>query len=339
MPEVFLVHRRRKLVRFQSIFVLQLFTCATVLSVRATAKFPTPCLTYNITPHQPPLYGLPPLSLSGLIRVSKGGSSSVGGSYQHGPMIGELNNIVLLAWKNSPMSEDEPGQRVFYSHSTDPTAAPGDRNGWATPTLLFPGLIGYSPHNPTENCSIALWAAPFIILRDRVYATAGTQQICLFPADKTKAASLLLRRVSIYGSSANLNGTATIELGPIFWAGPNGVAPTPCQAHAGVAAGVKNLSAMDSQTQADVASLHQKGNAAIFPTIDTSSCIAIKNEHCCTGMPYTYSVRPDPEMRELCSWMSIDRAVLEWIISPDHLVPTQASLGGTNAVSGAQQHH
>lgn len=257
---------------FLFIFIVTIGLMPQSASQPTNFEFPTPRLSYNITPHHPPLYGLPKLNLSGLVQVSYGGSHSVVGSYQHGPMIGEVNNVVLLSWKNSPISEDEPGQRVFYSHATDPTAAPGTQGGWSTPTLLFPGLLGNTTHESAANCDIALWAAPFVTLRGHVYAAAGTQQICLFPADRTKAESLLLRRITVQNSSTDLtrSTSASVKLGPIFWAGPNGTAPTPCQARAGIAAGVYNLAAMDVETQADVATL-RNGETASFPMSDPSS--------------------------------------------------------------------
>lgn len=34
-------------------------------------------------------------------------------------MIVEMAGRVVVSWKNSPSSEDEPGQRILMAHSTD----------------------------------------------------------------------------------------------------------------------------------------------------------------------------------------------------------------------------
>ena len=59
------------------------------------------------------------------------------GAYNHAAMIDARNGSLFLAWKNSPVDEDTPGQRVLFAQSTD-----GDT--W-TPTdgktnVLFPNV-------------------------------------------------------------------------------------------------------------------------------------------------------------------------------------------------------
>jgi len=71
------------------------------------------------------------------------------GTYNHACMIDAFNGSFLAYWKNSPIDEDQPGQRVLWSFSAD-----GQQ--W-TPTdgknILFPNMS-------TSGNLVALFAEP-----------------------------------------------------------------------------------------------------------------------------------------------------------------------------------
>ena len=91
--------------------------------------------------------------------------------YNHAAMMDWHNGSMFLTWKNSPVDEDTPGQRVLYSQSHDGVA-------W-TPTdgvsnVLFPNMS--STTKPA-----ALFGGPTAILNGKRYASASPHQFCLFP--------------------------------------------------------------------------------------------------------------------------------------------------------------
>lgn len=148
------------------------------------------------------------------------------GTYAMSPMLSYLNGRFLASWKLSPSGEDEPGQRVMHAQSTDGVS-------WTPGGELFPRM------NSTESPRVALFAAPTLWLRGRVYAAATPTQICLYPDQYQDV--LLLRRVHDDGT-----------LGPIFWAAD---AVPPGFAVASAAANVTTASQQDAETRADVATL------------------------------------------------------------------------------------
>ena len=185
--------------------------------------------------------GDPAKPLGGWPRVSNASASmvyratSAVGTYNHAAMLtygGEAGDAPLftLSWKNSPRDEDSPGQRVLYSQSAD-----GEH--W-TPT---DGTNELFPNISSSRAPAALFAGPFAWLSGRLYASASPTQFCLWP--DAYAPVLLLRRVFT---------NATGALGPAFWASPQ---PPPQFAEAARLAGVRNLTEVDAQAQADAAAL------------------------------------------------------------------------------------
>jgi hypothetical protein len=117
------------------------------------------------------------------------------GAYNHGAMIDFHDGNFLLTWKNSPINEDEPGQRILYAQSADGA-------NWTKTdgtNVMFPSVS--SSANPA-----ALFAGPTAVISGRRYATASPHQMCLFPDPYPTIQ--LLRRV----------GTGLpAELGKPFW--------------------------------------------------------------------------------------------------------------------------
>jgi len=126
--------------------------------------------------------GLAPLPKTTATMVFKGIPENVTGqgltgTYQHGAMISYTNQTYLLTWKNSPVDEDEPGQRILYSTSPSATAAGGGGvdggGGWSAARIMFPNIT-------TPNCTAILWGDPHITLNGHLYAAASVMQICLY---------------------------------------------------------------------------------------------------------------------------------------------------------------
>ena len=155
------------------------------------------------------------------------------GTYNHAVMLDWYDSFFLLTWKNSPRDEDEAGQRILYSTSVDGStwSATDGRN------IMFPNIS-------TSATPAALFAGPAAILNGRRYASASPHQFCLFP-DPYKDV-LLLRRID--PPSAN----GSVQLGPVFWAAAS--VPSGFE-EASTLNGIVPLSAMDKQTQDDVAIL------------------------------------------------------------------------------------
>ena len=214
-----------------------------------------------------PLCGYAPLRNTSSAPVYFG--SADGGWYNHAAMLtihrdgggdgggggGGGDFVFTASWKNAPVSEDTPGQRVLYAQSAD-----GLR--WGPARVLFPNMS-------TAASPVAQFAGPFATIGGRLYATATPALIsagdaqgaqwCLWPdgQDPRNCATpdrpgtqpsgiLIMRRL--------LPGSAGQQLGPIFWVGPDGPLPD-VYAAAARANGVLPLSAVDAQTRADVATL------------------------------------------------------------------------------------
>jgi hypothetical protein len=95
------------------------------------------------------------------------------GTYAMSPMIGLVNgNVLLASYKLSPMNEDQPGQKVMWTMSTNGV-------NWTDTTqgtnVLFPSM------NSTQSPDIALFAEPPIVINGRSYAAASPTQFCLYP--------------------------------------------------------------------------------------------------------------------------------------------------------------
>lgn len=185
------------------------------------------------------------------------------GAYNHAAMLDYHNSTFFLTWKNSPVDEDTPGQRILFSYSVD-------GEGWPVTdgtNVLFPNMS--TSANPA-----ALFGGPTAILNGKRYATASPHQFCLFPYPYASSVTstdpgnvLLLRRVDL-----GPNG-APPRLGPIFWA--SATIPQGFEA-ASAREGVVSSSAMDAETRADLAALE---NTAVPPcagedeTLKCEACV------------------------------------------------------------------
>jgi hypothetical protein len=189
------------------------------------------------------------------------------GAYNHAVMMDFHDGNFLLTWKNSPLDEDSPGQRILYSQSID-------GQNWTTTdgnNILFPNMT--SPTTP-----VALFGAPTVILNGRRYASASPQQFCLFPAPVTSP--VLLRQV-ISGP------TIPSELGRLFWLSnsiPKGYE------EASKREGVVALSDMDDQTRADMVLLL---NVSHLPCDEEES---LKCEACLNGCDYKWKMTNDKKL-------------------------------------------
>lgn len=156
-------------------------------------------------------------------------------TYNHAAMLDYQPNAqpsgrILVTWKNGVCCEDKPGQRIMFSQSDDGVHwTPVDGTN-----IMFPNMS-------TSETSVALFAAPPVVINGHMYAAASPIQFCLYP-DQYQT-ELLLRRV--YEDRAG-------HLGQIFWAS-NEIPPGLELASA--LNNVTTLSLMDAQTKADVALL------------------------------------------------------------------------------------
>ena len=200
------------------------------------------------------------------------------GLYNHAAMIDFFDGSFLVAWKNSPEHEDQPGQRILYAQSYDGL-------DW-TPTngsnVLFPNMT--SAANPA-----AMFAGPMVVLNGHRYATASPHQFCLFPYPYLgEGYVLLLRRVS---------GDVPAKLGPVFWANPT--VPAGFE-EATRRNGIVTSSAMDEETRRDLAQLD---NWNQLPCGNANGSSTLKCEACrngCDGflrLPYA-SDTPSPLPQE-----------------------------------------
>lgn len=221
---------------------------------------PLPKLPYWTAPlpdKVKPLFGykkLPNVSDSILYRPE----STAEGMYNHAAMIAYHKGTITVTWKNAPISEDTPGQRVLFSQSSD-------GKSWTKAAPLFPNMS-------TSATAAAQFAGPFAVINGRLYASASPAiiadgdaqgaQFCLWPdgLDPRNCATpddpgsqpsglLQLRAVQPGG------------LGDVFWASQH---PPPAYAAAAAANGVQQLADMDSQTRADVATLVGNGVSTGF---------------------------------------------------------------------------
>ena len=213
--------------------------------------------------------------------------SSVGGFYNHAAMMSFFESRLMLSWKNAPLSEDTPGQRVLFSESSDGLV-------WSRARILFPNVS-------TAMTPAAQFAGPFASINGRLYASATPAiiadgdaqgaQFCLWPdgldprncatPDRpgTEPSGLLMMRQIIPSSMPN--GSAT--LGPVFWAYDD---PPKVLAAAAAANGVVHLHSMDATTRGDIARLTANGVAdAFIPPCDGvgPSSGTLKCEGCVGG--------------------------------------------------------
>lgn len=129
-------------------------------------------------------------------------STPVIGTYNHAVMLAQLDDQMIVMWKNSPTDEvrwsgvafvcwdatqvapqDEPGQRVLFSQSFDAVT-------WSPVTadsILFPSM------NSSQSPRVALFAGPPLTIHGHLYAAASPTQYCLYPDFYQPL--LLLRRV------------------------------------------------------------------------------------------------------------------------------------------------
>ena len=178
------------------------------------------------------------------------------GVYSHGAMLGFHSGYFLASWKNGPMNEDTPGQRVLWSY-----ASASSPLGYITPLVLFPNVSDgsgcatkdHGPYRPGNTAFLSpgcahLFAEPLIELNGRAYLAASLRQYCLYPLDPLMDGGkyLLLRRVTTASS-----GSGTPQLGEMFWAADPGPEWAPTSSRLNIRA----LHQMDSDTQSDIAAL------------------------------------------------------------------------------------
>jgi hypothetical protein len=85
-------------------------------------------------------------------------------------MIYYHHQMITAYWKNGVTSEDQPGQRVLYSQSTDGlTWTPSGGTN-----ILFPNVSTNA--NPAH-----LFAEPSLHINGRLYLAASATQYCLYP--------------------------------------------------------------------------------------------------------------------------------------------------------------
>ena len=201
--------------------------------------------------------------------------------YNHAAMLQYYGGAIHVSWKNAPLKEDTPGQRVLYSFSTDGTT-------WSKPIILFPNM------SSTKTPS-AQFAGPYATINGHLYASATPAviadgdaqgaQFCLWPdgleprncATPDRPGSqpkdlLMMRRILGNGI-----------FGHVFWVYEN----FPKEyTEASKANGIKTLDEMDQSTQDDIQHLlgNGVGNSFTPPceTTDNSSG-TLKCEGCKGG--------------------------------------------------------
>ena len=80
------------------------------------------------------------------------------GRYNHAAMIMYHQGVITVSWKNAPLEEDTPGQRVLFSQSAD-----GET--WTKAQTLFPSM-------DSKAARSAQFAGPFAVLNGRLYAAS-----------------------------------------------------------------------------------------------------------------------------------------------------------------------
>lgn len=181
------------------------------------------------------------------------------GRYNHAAMLMYHRGVITVSWKNAPLQEDTPGQRVLFAQSSD-------GRHWTNASVLFPSMN-------SQLTPSAQFAGPFAVLNGRLYASASPAiiadgdaqgaQFCQWPdgldprncncpgcGGKQPEGLLMLREI-LPGSTG--------RLGPAFWGTHSG--PPPQYAAVSKALGIKTLAEMDAQTQADVAELAGNGES------------------------------------------------------------------------------
>eukprot|EP00045_Choanoeca_perplexa_P017040 m.239571 g.239571 ORF g.239571 m.239571 type:complete len:520 (+) comp17434_c0_seq10:1719-3278(+) len=186
------------------------------------------------------------------------------GTYNHAAMIGYINSTLFLTWKNSPVDEDQPGQRILYSYSHDGVT-------WANVTdesTLFPNVSNTA--NPA-----ALFAGPTVTVNGHHYASASPHQFCLFPYPYSGDDNVLLLRriVSLHPPT----------FGPIFWAAPS--IPSGFE-QASSKLSILPSSQMDAETQGDLKRLNDWSQVPC-DTSQTTKCEACQDG--CDVNPPGYS--------------------------------------------------
>ena len=179
------------------------------------------------------------------------------GTYNHMPMLDEHRGTLFAWWKNSPVDEDQPGQRILYSQSNDGIS-------WISAEELFPNMSSAAHH-------AALFAEPMLHLNGSAYIAASPIQFNVYPiSDKAPGLgreTLLLRQVM----------PGLRQFGPTFWATPS---IPPGFADASAAHGVRTLDQMPETVQSDMALL---SNVAVRPCPDPKTSGNWKCEACTDG--------------------------------------------------------
>ena len=141
--------------------------------------------------------GLPQIQNAVHIEVynaTKSGSRNPFGTYNHGPILAELDGTFFMSWYNAPTGENYYKRSVF-AYSTD--------NGltWAEPNVLFTNFTDRGQ----ENGPWTYLPGDGDKLPNRLYTQSGTQD-----------AGLHIEGIVSVMRQVGLNGSPT-KLGEIFW--------------------------------------------------------------------------------------------------------------------------
>ena len=144
--------------------------------------------------YQKPYGGLPPLLDARHSVVFEASSST--NTYNHQPQIERHGGAFHVAWKSSPFNEDEDGQNILYSSSTD-----GKR--WSPAFVLFPSLPAwrFGCNRKASFCfdKIHHESSPFVTLNGRLYAVSNVRRHGspgeFFPIPADSMNTTLIRRV------------------------------------------------------------------------------------------------------------------------------------------------
>ena len=117
------------------------------------------------------------------------------GTYNHQAQIERFGGAFHTTWKSSPFNEDEDGQRILYSSSSD-------GRHWSPATDVFPSMpASMFGCDPDGHCwdKIHHEGSPFVTLNGRLYAVSCIRRHGspgeFFPIPEDSLNSTVLRRV------------------------------------------------------------------------------------------------------------------------------------------------
>ena len=124
--------------------------------------------------YQLPLAGLAPLGGAMHFKVFE--ATPATGTYNHQPMISRHGGVFHVNWKSAHFNEDQDGQRVLYSSSSD-------GHTWSEPVDVFPSMPASQfgcdiEPDGTEHCfdKIHHENTPFVTLNGRLYAVSNVRR-------------------------------------------------------------------------------------------------------------------------------------------------------------------